>query len=613
MKFAKTLEDLMVPEWRTQYVEYKVGKKRIKATTNNLRNATPSPALTSLRRTASRVSGTGGVGGGGEPKSGGTTPIGRVRGLSILRRSTSLMSRSPNLERTPRSPGAEAEPEVPPPVTFQERSPLQPTPVQRPQTAASSIAAPARRPSVNYGSSGFSPSFSLPKVADENHMRPPKPPSLQLPDPIQPFGPPGTYDGEGISRGPSAILVKSAPVTGPSVEAGRPVLARSESKGSMMAANPPLLKRIFTLGRTPVVPPCSDEPTIEEVQATAEKEFLSWLLGQLKKCEDFYIKREMESSQRFDDMREQLDTMRERWFKAKHNIPFEEDDVEDVGDDEATSGLEAYDSASVDTTIGPKKRVGWKTFAEAMNGLTRPHPTIAQVNTAVMHHGHEGTRDYVRHLPVPTRKPLNNPAHRVAKRKLKRAYIEYYHGLEMLKSYVTVNRECFRKITKKFDKASGLRTSHRFMTAYVDKSKFGGADNDLDDMLNDTEVLFARFFERGNRKEASARLRSRESKTVYYRAVWMTGFYLGCALVIGVYGLYNAMILLYDKNQPERALRTSYLLQVCFRSRVTGWVKADGVADMGWCCFATRPDVTVRHQSTSLDSQQDQLRLHLRV
>jgi len=406
--------------------------------------------------------------------------------------------------------------------------------------------------------------------------------------------------------------LKSVPIASPTTEASRPVLTRSDTRETGIGPNPPLLKRLFTLGKTPVVQPSSEEPSYEEAQTIAEKEFLKWLLGQLKKCEKFYVHREMEFSKRFDEMREQLDTMRERWFKAKHNIPFEEDDVEDVGGDEA-NGQESYDSASSDTVVIPKKRVGWKSFAEAMNGLTRPYPTTAQANTAVMHHGPEGTRDYVRQLPTPTRKPLNNPAHRVAKRKLKKAYIEYYHGLEMLKSYVTVNRECFRKITKKFDKASGLRTSHRFMTAYVDKSKFGGADNDLDDMLNDTEVLFARFFERGNRKEASARLRSRESKTVYYRSVWMTGFYLGCSLVVGIYGLFNASILLYDDNQPERATQMSYLLQVCAVRAPLMRAGTDRAADLGWGCTATRPGVPVRHQSSGLDSQQDQLRLHLRV
>lgn len=284
-------------------------------------------------------------------------------------------------------------------------------------------------------------------------------------------------------------------------------------------------------------------------------------------------------------MKEQLDIMRERWWREKHG-EFEEDDCEDMTDDLGSgSGGEGTGMGGEYGEGGPgefakteghgghghhghgvvngngKKRVGWKTFTEAMSGLSRSHATVSPVNPlGVMNSPSGGTRDYVRRAPI--RKPLNNPAHRVAKRKLKKAYIEYYHGLEMLKSYVTVNRECFRKITKKFDKASGLRTSHRFMTEYVDKSRFGAADNELDDLLNDTEGLFARFFERGNRKEASARLRSRESKTVYYASVWRSGFYIGLALVIAAYGLYNAVVKLYDANSPERAVRTSYLLQV---------------------------------------------------
>jgi hypothetical protein len=405
-------------------------------------------------------------------------------------------------------------------------------------------------------------------VSDENQGCNPKPPSLLLPEPIQPLGTQNDYGDEDPTLRPSSTNTKGALVTSPTIGASRPVVERSDSSSSANPPNPPFLKRLFTLGRVPAVPQSQGGPNIDEVQAEAEKEFLKWLLGELKKCDDFYQAREAEAMRRFDEMREQLDIMRDRWFKAKHNIPFEEDDVEDIEDHETSSGPEFYDTTSMDFA-GRKRRVGWKTLTEAMNGLTRPHPTTAQVNAGVIRVP-EGTRDYVRRAPA--RKPLNNPLHRVAKRKLKRAYIEYYHGLEMLKSYVTVNRECFRKITKKFDKASGLRTSHRFMTEYVDKSKFGSADNDLDDMLNDTESLFARFFERGNRKEASARLRSREHKTMYYGSVWRTGFYLGCTLVMGGFGLYNAIVKLEDQNNPERALRTSYLLQVGPYFRRSEWL-----------------------------------------
>lgn len=407
----------------------------------------------------------------------------------------------------------------------------------------------------SYGSSGHWGGISQNHQDDNQLTHPTKPPSLVLPDPIQPVGSPDVYEGEAIQLGPSSASVKSIPVVAPP---SRPNLSNPR----------PLLKRLFTLGRAPAVPPQQPAATIEEVQAEAEKEFLKWLLGELKKCEDFYQCRENEALRRFDAMREQLDIMRNRWFKAKHNIPFEEDDTEDIIDNEISSGYDSYPVSSMDSGGNSKKRVGWKSFTEAVNGLTRPTPTTAQVYTGVIT-APEGTRDYVRRAPA--RKPLNNPAHRLAKRRLKRAYIEYYHGLEMLKSYVTVNRECFRKITKKFDKASGLRTSHRFMTGYVDKSRFGGTDNELDDLLNDTEVLFARFFERGNRKEASARLRSRESKALYYGSVSRSGFYLGTALVIGAYGLYNTILKLQDYTHPEQALQghhpnlslqTSYLLQV---------------------------------------------------
>lgn len=555
----------MVPEWRTRYVEYKQGKKRIKATTNKLRNAAPSPALASLRRNVSRVQGA------EEPKS----PINRPRGLSLLR-GPSVPSRSSIVENTDENNPPNVGPAPPP----RERTPLQPTaPVQLPHTTSQGpvairrpSVASARRPSVNYGSSGFSPGFppgtTLPQVMDENQIvrTHNKPPSLKLPEPIQPFGMRSGLEDEGPTLQPSSMGAMATPpmLTVPS----RPATGRSASVSAVSANAPqmPFLQRVFSMRRASVVSQAQGGPTVDEVQAEAEKEFLKWLLKELKKCDNFYVAREVEARARFNEMREQLDIMRERWFREKHNILFEEDDVEDVDEHEESAAPDIYDNGSVDSA-GRKTGAAWKSFSEAMNGLTKPHPSTPQISAAQVkteiNTGYlipEGSKDYQRRAP--TRRPLNNPVHRVAKRKLKRAYIEYYHGLEMLKSYVTVNRECFRKITKKFDKASGLRTSHRFMTEYVDKSKFGSADNDLDDMLSETEILFARFFERGNRKEASARLRSKEHKTLYYSSVGKTGFFLGCSVVLGVFGLYNSIVESLDQSNPERALRMSYLLQI---------------------------------------------------
>ncbi|KAI5777008.1 SPX domain-containing protein [Geopyxis carbonaria] len=541
MKFAKTLEDLMVPEWKSQYVQYKVGKKKIKENTQRIHSASPSPAISSLRLTASRVqapvrspSNGSSVGDRGnkieEP-----AEQNRPRGLSILHKTASLRGSVPSTS-----------------TNALERSPLHDS--SYPQEISSA------RP-WSYGSIQSTP----PVVSAPAPLA--RPPSLHLPDPMQPMDI-GQTDGLGdmpLESRWSDIGGHMQPTTPTDGRSSKCILSRPQTSRSDEAqhsnSQKPFLRRMLTLGRNTITTPVDKGLSITEVQTKAEKEFLKWLLQERHRCEEFYSSREKEALTRYDEMQEQLDIMRERWFKAKHNIPFEEDDVEDLTDNDITS--EAVTTRHPDDghlVAHYKRRVGWKSVTDAVSGFARPHPTTAKVNIMADGRQSPGLRDYERKRPC--RRPLNNPAHRVAKRKLKKAYIEYYHGLEMLKSYVTVNRECLRKITKKFDKASGMRTSHRFMTEYVDKSYFGGANNKLDDLLNDTESLFARFFERGNRKEASSRLRSRENKTLYYSSVWRSGFYLGLALIIAAYGLYDGVKKIYDETNPVLALKTSYLLQV---------------------------------------------------
>jgi hypothetical protein len=116
-------------------------------------------------------------------------------------------------------------------------------------------------------------------------------------------------------------------------------------------------------------------------------------------------------------------------------------------------------------------------------------------------------------------------------------------------------------MTKKFDKASGLRTSPRFLNEHINKSYFAGSENKLDDLINETEILFARFFMKSNRKEAAMRLRTRENKSAYHASFLRSGFYLGSSLVICAYGLWQAMRQL-NSSAPDVRLKTGYLLQL---------------------------------------------------
>lgn len=460
------------------------------------------------------------------------------------------------------------------PNTVLENSPLQQTDF-------------ARSPGT-YGTMGSSPS-----AGSGGKQKPDlRAPSFSLPDPMQPI-PQDTMRLPPEAASENAIVDDDDEDDRISLAQIQPIRTNNRRSSRASTQRPssgtgtansrfqkPFLHRVLTLGKTPVTVATETSLTIPEVQAKAEKEFLKWLLDELNKCEKFYQEKEKQAIERYRLMHEQLEVMRDRWYRDKHQTAFEDDNAEvDEDPDSDGNGQAASlgNSSSMETTNGSvsnqaptKKRPSWKTMADTINGYSRFYST-----QKVEFNGGDGDsddtldangkpfplRDYERRKKL-GRNPVNDPPHRMAKRKLKKAYIEYFHGLEMLKSYIQINREAFRKITKKFDKAAGLRTSTKFMTEYVDRSHFGGPNNRLDDLMNDTESLFARFFERGNRKEASARLRSRENKTMHHASMLRSGFALGAAVVLAAYALARDVERLSDDGDPELAVRTGYLLQI---------------------------------------------------
>ena len=120
--------------------------------------------------------------------------------------------------------------------------------------------------------------------------------------------------------------------------------------------------------------------------------------------------------------------------------------------------------------------------------------------------------------------------------KLKVACLELYRGMEMLKSYRMLNRTAFTKILKKFDKTANAHISKSYMDEKVEVSYVFHSDS-LETVISDVEDVFARYFERGNRKHAIAILRTKEKTQAFNLSVLYSGLLLGASVPLIVEGL----------------------------------------------------------------------------
>lgn len=325
-----------------------------------------------------------------------------------------------------------------------------------------------------------------------------------------------------------------------------------------------------------------------------QDEFFAFLDGEFSKIESFYQMKEEQATQRLHVLREQLHIMRDQ--RIQEVLGTKSSRAPD-GDAAASNGFAGFSGSRLkDAFTG--RRIGKNT--KALAEMETPGLQAQDQNVA------QSRRDFSRR---PDDQSYMEVPYRVAKRKLKYALQEFYRGIELLKAYAYLNRTAFRKINKKYDKVVHARPTMRYMSEKVNKAWFVQSEV-IENLMSATEDLYARYFERGNRKLAASKLRHTVSKSGDYSPnTFRSGILLMAGILFGIQSLVYAAQHL-DHEDPDVQVHTSYLMQVSciFMHEILleSWLMS--CIDIWWLFSCSLPLFIVLFGLFSLDKDQDQLR-----
>ncbi|KAF8842398.1 hypothetical protein BDN67DRAFT_979576 [Paxillus ammoniavirescens] len=140
-------------------------------------------------------------------------------------------------------------------------------------------------------------------------------------------------------------------------------------------------------------------------------------------------------------------------------------------------------------------------------------------------------------LFVAPKHALDPQEYQYAKKRLKKAIVEHYRGLEVLNNYRILNFTGFRKALKKYEKITKIPVQAAYMKERVEPAAFASGAM-VSTMLKEMEEIFATRFERGDKKKAINRLRVGSSLQSQHFSTFRSGLWLGLAVPAVVAGSY---------------------------------------------------------------------------
>ncbi|KAG8366381.1 hypothetical protein BUALT_Bualt17G0073800 [Buddleja alternifolia] len=132
-------------------------------------------------------------------------------------------------------------------------------------------------------------------------------------------------------------------------------------------------------------------------------------------------------------------------------------------------------------------------------------------------------------IPIQTDLKFTKENLKKAEDQLKKAFVEFYHKLSLLKSYSFLNILAFSKIMKKYDKISSRNASKSYMKM-ADNSYLGSSD-EVSKLMERVEVTFIKHFASSNRNKGMNILRPKK-KREKHRVTFSMGFLVGSTVAL---------------------------------------------------------------------------------
>ncbi|KFK43650.1 hypothetical protein AALP_AA1G154600 [Arabis alpina] len=139
---------------------------------------------------------------------------------------------------------------------------------------------------------------------------------------------------------------------------------------------------------------------------------------------------------------------------------------------------------------------------------------------------------------------------RKVEERLRRAFIEFYQKLRLLKSYSFLNVLALSKILKKYDKVTSRDATDPYMKV-VDSSYLGSSD-EVVRLMERVEATFIKHFANANRTKGMNILRPK-AKRERHRITFFTGFSAGCvfSLIVALIAIIRTRNILQEEGRKQ--------------------------------------------------------------